>query len=205
MRIIIMSREKGKMEMNKLLEKNKLVYAIFLLYTLNALIVVLSAWAINLHRFELDLTISHYIGLRRWTAFMYVIVAGSMAALATVHVIRIKMSVLKKILYILAFLCVFGCAVCPMNRGWNNTVSDIHHIFAHTLMYSGAITFIWMLIKPINTAQRVFGIVAIGYSILFIATLVITKVGFLSDTLFIWENAFIYLFIVEMALEKNKE
>jgi hypothetical protein len=36
-------------------------------------------------------------------------------------------------------------------------------------------------------------------------TLVITSVKFLSDTLFIWENAFIYLFIVEMALEKNKE
>jgi hypothetical protein len=191
--------------MNKFLEKNKLVFAILLLYTLNALIVVFSAWAINLHRFGLDITISHYIGLRKWTAFMYVIVAGSMAALATVHVIKIKMSVLKKILYILAFACVFGCAVCPMNRDWNNTVSDIHHIFAHTLMYSGAITFLWMLIKPLDKAQRVFGIIAIVYSILFIVLLVITKVGFLNNTVFIWENAIIYLFIVEMALEKNKE
>lgn len=191
--------------MNKFLEKNKLVFAILVLYTLNALIVVFSAWAINLHRFGFDITISHYIGLRKWTAFMYVIVAGSMAVLASIHVLKIKMSVFKKILYILAFACVFGCAVCPMNRDWNNTVSNIHHIFAHTLMYSGAITFLWMLIKPLDKAQRVFGIIAIVYSILFIALLVVTKVGFLNNTVFIWENAIIYLFIVEMALEKNKE
>ena len=54
-------------------EKNKLVYVIGILYTLNALIVVLSAWAVNLNRFGLDMTISRYIGLRRWTALLYVL------------------------------------------------------------------------------------------------------------------------------------
>ena len=72
-------------------------------------------------------------------------------------------------------------------------------------MYSGAVTFLWMLIKPLDIAQRIFGIIAIVYSILFIALLVIAKVNFLNNTVFIWENAIIYLFIVEMALEKNKE
>lgn len=191
--------------MDKLLEKNRLVYAIGILYTLNALIVVLSAWAINLHRFELDITISRYIGLRRWTAFMYMIVAGSMTVLAFIHIIKIKMSVIKKILYMLTFLCVFGCAVCPKNETWSTTASYMHDIFAYTLMFSGTITFIWMLIKPMNKAQRIFGIAAIAYAIFFITYFVIVKWSFLFNTLFIWENAFIYLFLLELFLEKNKE
>ena len=193
------------MGMSKFLEKNRLVYVIGILYTLNALIVVLSAWADNLNRFGLDMTISRYIGLRRWTALMYVFVAGGMATLAFIHVLKIRMSKLKKTLYILAFVCVFGCAVCPINESWSIISSHMHTLFAYTLMFSATITFIWMLIKPMDRAQRVFGIVAIGYAVFFIVYFVIVKWNFLFNTLFIWENAFIYLFLVEMLVEKSRE
>lgn len=186
-------------------EKNKLVYVIGILYTLNALIVVLSAWAVNLNRFGLDMTISRYIGLRRWTALLYVFVAASMATMAFIHVMKIRMNTVKKILYILAFVCVFGCAICPINEEWSIFSSNMHAIFAYTLMFSATITFIWMLIKPADLAQRIFSIVSIGYAVFFIVYFVIIKFDFLFNTLFIWENAFIYLFLVELLVEKSRE
>ncbi len=191
--------------MNKLGEKKNSIYIIGLLYTLNALIVVLSAWAINLHQYDLSITISRYIGLRRWTAFMYIIVAGSMSTLAVIHITKIKMNIFKKILYILAFVCVFGCAVFPMNWNWSALSSTLHHVFSHTLMFSVTITFIWLLIKPVTKAQRLFAIVAIAYAVFFIMCFVIFKVDVLFNTLFIWENAFIYLFMAELFLEKSVE
>lgn len=191
--------------MNELLKKKKLIFIIGLLYTINALIVVLSAWAINLHRFDLSMTISRYIGLRRWTAFMYVIVAGTMAILAVIHIIKIRINIIKKILYILAFACVFGCAVCPMNWDWSALSSNLHNVFAYTLMFSVTITLVWMLIKPTGKAQRVFGIVAICYAVFFILSFVIIKVDVFFETLFIWENAFIYIFLGELLIEKGAE
>ena len=40
-------------------------------YTVIALITVISAWIIDLHRFDLSLTISRYVALRPWTAITY--------------------------------------------------------------------------------------------------------------------------------------
>ena len=191
--------------MNELLKKKKLIFVIGLLYTINALIVVLSAWAINQHRFDLSMTISRYIGLRRWTAFMYVIVAGTMTILAVIHIIKIRINIIKKILYILAFACVFGCAVCPMNWDWSVLASNLHNVFAYTLMFSVTITLVWMLIKPTSKAQRIFGIVAICYAIFFIMCFVVIKVDVFFETLFIWENAFIYIFLGELLIEKGAE
>lgn len=42
-------------------------------YTVIALITVISAWIIDLHRFDLSLTISRYVALRPWTAITYAV------------------------------------------------------------------------------------------------------------------------------------
>ena len=189
------------MNMNEWFEKNKLIFIDVFLYTLNILIVVLSAWAIDLHRYGLDITISRYIGLRRWTAIMYLIFAGVMATLAVIHLSKIRMNVVKKIFYILVCVCIFGCGVFPTNRNWNVVSSNIHDIFSHTSMVCGTITFIWTLVKPLNKTQRIFGIIAIAYAIFFIAYFEFLKWDFLFHTLFIWENVFVYLFMAELCVE----
>ncbi|MBP5528950.1 MAG: hypothetical protein J6X80_02765 [Lachnospiraceae bacterium] len=191
--------------MKKCIERNKLVIAVGILYTLNALVVVLSAWAVNLNRFRLDITISRYIGFRRWTVFMYMIVAGLMATLAFIHIIRIKMHIIKKALYLVAFSCVFLGSVFPTNRDWNVVSSNIHNVFSYTLMSCVIITIIWMLIKPLGRAQRIFSIVAICYSVFFLVVFFIIKPPYLFNTVLIWENVFVYIFLAELSVEKSSE
>lgn len=191
--------------MSKYLEKNKPVYYICVLYTLNALIVVVSAWAVNINRFGLDMTISRYIGLRPWTVFMYVIVSGGMSALAFIHINKIKMNIIKKSFYNLAISCVFLCSVFPSNRDWNLLFYNFHKVFSYMLMSCVIITLIWMLIKPVNRLQRIFSVAAILYAVFFVIVFFITKTEYFFRTIFIWENAFIYLFIAELMIEKSRE
>lgn len=185
----------------RVLEKKNPIYTAGILYTVNALIVVLSAWVEGLHRFELGLTISRYVGLRQWTAVMYIVVAAIMTTLALIYLKRSEMITPKKFLYVLAFVCIFGCAVCPHNRTWSEVLSDIHNVFAYSLILIALISFVWMAVKPFNIKQRVYSIVAICYAVFFIITYVVIDWAFIVNTIFIWENAFIYIFIGELLIE----
>ena len=185
----------------RVLEKKNPIYAAGILYTVNALIVVLSAWVEGLHSFELGLTISRYVGLRQWTAVMYIVVAAVMTTLALIYLKKSEMITPKKFLYVLAFVCIFGCAVCPHNRTWSEVLSDIHNVFAYSLILIALISFVWMAVKPFNIKQRVYSIVAICYAVFFIITYVVIDWAFIVNTIFIWENAFIYIFIGELLIE----
>ena len=44
-----------------------------IIYTVIAIVTVASAWIIDLHRFDLWLSISRYVALRPWTAVMYLL------------------------------------------------------------------------------------------------------------------------------------
>ena len=189
------------MENKIIFEKNRPVFIAGFLYTVTALIVVLSAWAMDLRRFDLDLTISRYVALRQWTSVMYLIVATIMVTLVVIHLIRSEMSVIKKILYFLAFACILGCAVFPFNPEWSKFSSDMHNYFAYGLMLVATISFVLTAIKPINREQRVFGIVAIGYAVMFIVFFAILKSNIFVSWIFLWENTFIYLFLAELVTE----
>ena len=189
------------METNTLFDKNRPVFAAGILYTVTALIVVISAWVINLHRFDLDLTISRYVALRQWTAVMYLIVAAVMVTLVAIHLIKSKMWIVKKILYFLAFACIFGCAVFPFNPEWSSLSSNLHNYFAYGLMFVALVTFVLTAVKPINREQKVFSKIAIGYALFFITCFVIIKWEFFIGTIFMWENTFIYMFLVELMTE----
>ena len=189
------------MGIRNLFENNRPVFAVGILYTITALIVVISAWAEGLRRFDLDITISRYVALRPWTAVLYMAVVVVMTVLAFIYLKRSKMGIVKKVLYILAFICVSGCAFCPFNREWSNVLSDMHNYFAYGLMLMVTVSFILMAIKPANREQRVFSTVAIGYAVLFIVCYVVLDWEFFANTIFLWENTFIYLFLAELIVE----
>ena len=187
--------------MKKIFENKRPIYIAGLLYTVTALIVVLSAWVADLQRFGLDLTISRYIGLRHWTAYLYMAVAIVMVTLVAVYIKRSGMSTAKKVLYLLIFACVLGCAVCPFNYEWSETLSDLHNTFAYGLMLLVTISFVWMAVRPIGKKQRIFGIAAICYALYFIICFVIIGWEFFISTIFVWENIFIYMLLGELILE----
>ena len=189
------------MDVKKLFVKNRPVFVIGFLYTVTALIVVVSAWVAGIRRFDLDLTISRYVGTRQWTTVFYLIVATVMATLGIIHLIKSGMGIVKKILYLLAFTFVWGCAVCPFNREWSDFISNLHQYFAYGLMLAVTLSFVWMAIRPANKEQRFFSNVAIGYAALFIILFAVVKWRTFTDTIFLWENTFIYFLLAELIVE----
>ena len=189
------------MEVKKLFEKNRPVIAIGVLYTLTALVVVISAWAIDLHRFDMDLTISRYVGLRHWTAYLYMVIAVIMVSLAVFYLKKSEKHIVRKFIYGAAFLCILGCAFFPHNREWSEFVSDMHNYFAYGLMSIGFVSFILMIVRAKNKSQRVFGIVAVAYAVYFIVAYIIIGWRYFAETIFLWENTFIYLFLGELIIE----
>lgn len=85
--------------MGWIFEKNRPVIAAGIIYLLNALIVVISAWTEGLHRFGLDLTISRYVGLRHWSAYLNMVIAVVMVTLILIYLKKSKMHTVRKALY----------------------------------------------------------------------------------------------------------
>lgn len=187
--------------MNKLFEKNRPVIVDGILYTLTALIVVISAWAEDLHRFDLDLTISRYVGLRHWTANLYMVIAVLMVSMIFVYLRKSGMHIVRKVLYGAAFLCILGCAFFPHNVEWSTFASNVHNYFAYGLMLIVTVSIVMMIFTARNKSQRVFGIVAAAYATYFIIAYVIVGWKFFGNTIFLWENTFIYLLLGELMVE----
>ena len=174
----------------------------FFTYTGIALITVLSAWIVDLHRFDLSLTISRYVALRLWTAITYGICISCMVMLIIMYVKRLEIHLLRKILYYLTFAGVLGCAVFPFNREWSNLSSTIHNYCAYTLMFFMLLSFI-VLIFSGRKVQKIFGLSGVLYAAFFIIAFLVFDWPWFNDTIFIWENIFIYLLLAELWLEKD--
>jgi hypothetical protein len=188
--------------MRELTSGKRPVLISFFTYTGIALITVLSAWIIGLHRFDLSLTISRYVALRPWTAITYGICIACMVMLIIMYVKRIKILFLRKVLYYMTFTGVLGCAVFPFNRAWSNLSSTIHNYCAYSLMFFMLLSFI-VLIFSGRKVQKIFGLLGVLYAVFFIIAFLVFEWQWFDNTIFIWENLFIYLLLTELWLEKD--
>ena len=172
-----------------------------LIYTVVALITLITSWTEGLHRFDLGITISEYIGLRSWTVVMYLISAAVMVTLIFIFVRGSQIPKLRKILYSVIFACVFGCALFPCNYERSRFTTEIHNYFAIGLMLAVTISFVLFLIKGRMRKQKIFGLIGVCYAALFICCYIVIDLSAFSDTILIWENMFIYLLLTEIFLE----
>ena len=76
-----------------------------IIYTVIAIVTVASAWIIDLHRFDLWLSISRYVALRPWTAVMYLLGAIMMALLVIRYLRHTYMPRYRKVIYLLIITC----------------------------------------------------------------------------------------------------
>ncbi len=189
---------------NKITSGRNAVIAAGVIYTVMAFITVASAWIIDLHRFDLWLSISRYVALRPWTAVLYFFCAVSMAAIAIRYLKHTPMPRYRKILYLLIIICVCGCAVFPCNREWSRTIAGIHNMFAYGLMIVGFLSFLTSLVFESDKRMKRFGMIATAYAAFFILAYAIVRWRAFWRTMLIWENIFIYLFLVELWLESPK-
>ena len=180
---------------------NKPVLISMAIYTMVCLVTVLSAWAIDLHRYDLGQTISAYVGYRRWTAALYFVCITIMLALLVTYVRGLSMQLPKKLVYYIVFLSVWGCSIFPSNREWSPTISNIHLKCAYTFMFSASFSFLLTAIWAKRKAQRIFAAAVFAYAIFFILALLVMKWSWFTGTIFIWENLCIYLVTIELLLE----
>ena len=174
------------------------------IYTVVAIITVASAWITGLHRFDLWLSISRYVALRPWTAVMYLLGAIMMALLVIGYLKSTYMPRYRKVIYLLIIICVCGCAVFPCNREWNRTIAGIHNMFAYSLMLVGFFSFLTLLFFEKEKRLKRFGMIATAYAAFFIIAYAVVRWIAFWKTMFIWENIFIYLFLVEIWLEGGR-
>lgn len=174
------------------------------IYTVMAVITVASAWIIDLHRFDLWLSISRYVALRPWTAVLYFFCAVAMAVIVIRYLRHTPMPRYRKVIYLLIIICVCGCAVFPCNREWNRTVTGIHNMFAYGLMIVGFLSFLTALVLESDKKLKRFGMIATAYAAFFILAYAIVRWRAFWMTMLIWENIFIYLFLIELWLESSK-
>lgn len=198
-----MEEQSMKDLMKKITESNKPVLITGIVYSASWLIIVLSAWIINLHRYDLGITVSAYIGLRKWTAILYFISATIMFILLVVYVHKTPMHLFKKLVYYIVFLGVWGCSIFPSNASWNETITNIHLCCAYTFMFSASFSFVLTILFTKQRGQRIFAIATLIYAIFFIISLLIFKWSWFTGTIFIWENLCIYLLMIELFLETN--
>ena len=186
---------------NKLFYRNRPVIVAFVLYTIVAMVTVLTMWQKDDFHIFFEITISKYVALRPWTAIMYAINMLVMFLINVIYVKNLEILKVKKVLYIIALALSLGCAIFPSNSKWSEFSADLHNIFAYGLMLTVTASICIMLIRARNWGQRVFGIVSVAYAIFFITSFVIVKWEFFIDTIFLWENTFIYLWLGELLIE----
>ena len=189
---------------DKILKGGRPVILAGLIYTAILMIVVVSAWHTELHMFDLNITISAYVALRPWTAILYAAGIAVIDTLIYQYVKRTEMTKLRKVLYSIVFGCVLGCALFPSNRTWSNTVSNIHNVFAYSLLLMVSVSFIVSLVKAVSREQRILAILSVIYSALFLLFFVFVENEDFRDTVFVWENTFIYLMIIQLLTEKKE-
>ena len=190
--------------MNRPSRKNCLPVIAGAIFLITAVSIVVSSWVSGLHIYDLSLSFSRYVGLRQSTAVLYFLSAVIMLVLLTVYIAKTRIPGIKKAIYILIFLSVLGTALFPCNRERSVLSSDIHDIFAMSLMFTTTLSFVLTAALSKSKIQRLSGLAFTIYAAGFIAAL-FRKNRVMDQTFFIWEVIFIYLVILELYLEKYGE
>ncbi len=171
------------------------------IYVIAVAVIVIASWVSGIHRFDFSLTVSMYIGLQRWTSVMYFICIVAMNLLMVMYIWKNHFHFIKKIVYCLVMTCILGCAIFPYND--IALTSTIHNYFSYALMLFTTASFVILLTQAVNVRQRILAVLGILFAVLFIIAYV-TSFRVFRETIFIWENVFIFLLMIELFLETSR-
>lgn len=171
------------------------------IYVITVAVAVAYSWIIDVHRFDLGLTVSLYVALHIWTSVFYFLAAAAICGLLGRYVWKTPMHPVQRVVYLLTLACVFGCAWFPCNRARSPLSEDIHNYFSYALVILVALSFFLMTVLPGNRRRKFYGLGSTVFAVFFIAAYA-TGVRPFKDTIFIWENLIIVLLFFELYLEK---
>jgi hypothetical protein len=184
--------------------KNKIPVIAGILFLLVNVIVVLSAWITNTHRYDLGISFSAYAGLSRPASALWFVTAVIIIAMLAYYIAKTQISLIKRIIYAVVLFCILATAVLPYNLYSENPTPitiNLHNYFAIGLMFVTMIAFILSAIDLKSKKQRIVSLLSIVYAVAFIV-LYFIRFNPLFRTFFIWENFFILLLLLEMQLQQ---
>lgn len=175
-----------------------------ILFLVIAVISVSSAWISDIHKYDLAISFSGYVGLSHFTSTLYFIAVIMIIVMLVYYIVKTKMHLIKRIAYSVVLLCIFATALFPYNyysEAPTDITIDLHNDFAICLMLVTTVSFILTAVLSKNKKQRVTSVISIIYAAAFIV-LFFMRFKLLFQTIFIWENLFILLLLLEMHLEQ---
>ena len=172
------------------------------IYVITVALAVAYSWIIDVHRFDMGLTVSLYVGLHIWTSVLYFLAAAVICVLLGRYVWKVPMHPVRRIVYVLILLCVFGCAWFPCNRARSPLSEEIHNYFSYALILLLALSFFLMAVFPGASRRKLYGLGSTLFAVFFIAAFVLDFRAF-RDTIFIWENVIIALLFFALCMEEN--
>ena len=184
--------------------KNKFPIIAGLIFVITAVTAVAYSWLKGLYKYDLRLSFSEYVGLHYSMSVLYFISAVMMLVLLSIYAFKLKLPILKKIVYAVVFLCIFGTAFFPCNGRHSITTTILHNYFAIGLMLAATVSFVLSAILTKSKIQRIIAVLSLIYAAVFV---VMFFIGFkpLFQTFFIWENLFIILLLLGLHMEQYGE
>ena len=186
---------------------NKLPVTAGIIFLLTAVFAVASAWISGIHQYDLGISFSSYVGLNYTIAVIWFTAAVIILAMMTIYIAKTKMPVIKRIVYAIIFLCIFGTAFFPFNTYSEHPTAltvNLHNKIAIGLMLATTASFVLSAVLAKCRGQRIAAILSVVYAAAFIL-LYFLRFAPLFRTFFIWENMFIVLLILELHMEQYGE
>lgn len=172
------------------------------IYLIPVIVAVLYAWFREGYPLDLSLTVSLYVARYPWSTVLFFFHATVVCLLILRYLGTRKITILQRILYYLVLLCIMGCAIFPCNRSRSEFTTEIHDFLSYVLVIAVALTFAGMLVFARQKAQRIFATGSLIFAIIFIVVFA-ARVPAVKDTIFIWENVVMLLFLLELYFEQH--
>ena len=186
---------------------NKLPITAGIIFLLTLTSAVASAWISGIHRYDLGISFSSYVGLNYTISVIWFIAVVIILAMMTTYIVKTDMPVIKRIVYAVVFLCIFGTAFFPFNTYSEHPTTltiDLHNKIAIGLMLATTVSFVLSLVLSKSKGQRVTAVISLVYAAAFILMYFLRFMP-LFQTFFVWENMFIVLLILELHMEQYGE
>ena len=175
-----------------------------IIFLLTAAFSVAHAWMSGIHKYDISISFSSYVGLSHLTSIVWFIAAVIMIPAMAFYISKTGIPTIKKAVYGIVFFCISGTALFPFNcfsESPSALTCNIHNYFAIGLMLVTTVSFILTVLMTKSKKQRITAVCSIIYAVVFI---VLYFTGFmpLFRTFFIWENLFIILLLINLQMEK---
>ena len=178
-----------------------------ILFLLANIISVACAWLSGNHLFDLGISFSAYIGLNRWTSVLWFCFAVIIAVLMIVYIQKIRIPVVKKVIYYIVLIGISGTAFFPFNTFSEHPTSltiNLHNYFGIGLMLVTTVSFVLSLIMSKTKKHKITAICSLIFAVVFVVSYFL-RIPFLFRFFYIWENAFIILLFLELYMEQFEE